>query len=287
VASDPQVIVLVARHDLPANTMIDASLVAEQKILRSKAPDQALSASVQAIGKVTNAPLLEGQAFRKDSFVTDGSGPQLAASFAPGKRAVAISLSDAAGLDGVLYPGSIVDLILTTKGSGNAEAARSRIVLETVPVLAIERQTVLAKDAEKQDGGKSVRNNSRRVTLLVDTRQAAIVQLAMNEGTLSLAMRNPLDKTLPDRSVISLAQLMPRKESGANWMQVLAATMLQAKASNSIPRPSAPQVAAPASPDPRHAPSNNWETTIIRGGSVEKVQFPIAAEETILSREGT
>jgi pilus assembly protein CpaB len=267
-------------------------VVAQQKIPRSKLPKDAITASVQAIGKVTAVPLLEGQAFRKDCFVTEGSGPQLAASFGPGKRAVAISISEAAGLDGVLYPGSVVDVILTTRNSGD-HAARSRIVLETVPVLAIERQTVLVKDAEKQDGGKSVRfgNNARRVTLLVDTKQAAIVQLAMSEGTISLAMRNPLDKTIPDRSTVSLAQLMPRQESGANWLAVLAMAMRQAKAREPAPPPVAavaptrsPELAIEKAAARQH---NNWETTIIRGASVEKVQFQVAADEPTLSREGT
>jgi pilus assembly protein CpaB len=285
---EPEVTVLVATRDIAPNTLIDGAAVAEQKVPRAKVPEQALSASVQAIGKVTALPVLKGQAFRRDVFVTEGSGPQLAASFPPGKRAVAISLSDAAGLDGVLYPGSVVDIILTVKSGMANEPGRSRTVLEAVPVLAIERQTVIAKDAEKQDGGSGKNSNSRRVTLLVNSTQAAVVQLAMNEGTLSLAMRNPLDKNVADRNQIDLQQIMPKKENGASFMEVLAMTLAKAAAARAAapapapaPEPataaSAPAAAPPVTLAPAK-PKPAWETIIIRGGAVEKVEFPDSPE---------
>jgi pilus assembly protein CpaB len=291
---EPEVTVLVATRDIAPNTLVDGAAVAEQKMPRAKDPEQAHSASVQAIGKVTALPVLKGQAFRRDVFVTEGSGPQLAASFPPGKRAVAISLSDAAGLDGVLYPGSVVDIILTVKSGMANEVGRSRTVLEAVPVLAIERQTVIAKDAEKQDGGVASKNiNSRRVTLLVDSTQAAVVQLALNEGTLSLAMRNPLDKNLADRNQVSLQQLMPKKENGSSFMEALAMTLAKAAAARRaapVPEPERPvaQAPAPAAPAvtlPPVKPKPAWETIIIRGGAVEKIEFPDSPEMRELAQK--
>jgi hypothetical protein len=73
-------------------------------------------------------------------------------------------------------------------------------------------------------------------------------------------------------------------------MQALALAMLQAKARSPVPSPAvAPTATAPAAPGASTAPasSRSWEITIIRGGSVEKVQFPLAPEDTMLSREGT
>jgi pilus assembly protein CpaB len=303
IAGDGEVTVLVATRDLGVNTLIDGAAVEEQKILRSKVPDQALSNAVQAIGKVTGVPVLKGQAFARDMFVTEGSGAKLAASFAPGMRAVAISLSDAAGLDGVLYPGSVVDVILTVKGN---DYARSKTVLESVPVLAIERQTVIAKDAEKQDGGTANKgSNSRRVTLLVNSKQAAIVQLALNEGTLSLAMRNPQDKNFADKSAVSLQQLLPKRESDTSWIGALAAVMAKAAAQ----RPTAPEPVAPPAPPPAPPvaiveamapttapavtvaapakPKPGWETVIIRGGAVEKVEFQEGPDAKALAQKGS
>lgn len=305
---EPEVTVLVASRDIAANTLIDGAAVAEQKVLRAKVPDQALSSPVQAIGKVTALPVLKGQAFRRDIFVTEGSGPQLAASFPPGKRAVAISLSDAAGLDGVLYPGSVVDLILTVRSSGNNDQSRSRTVLEAVPVLAIERQTVIAKDAEKQDAGAAGKaSNARRVTLLVDSRQASVVQLALNEGSLSLAMRNPLDKNQTDKTAVSLQQLMPRKENNTSWIDALALTLARAAAANRRATPEVPRAATPPPPPPTPAapvaqspatapavtllppvkPKPAWETIIIRGAVIEKIEFADSPETSTIAQKGS
>src|ERR1041384_5845969 len=79
--AETEVTVLVAKHDIAPNTLIDGSAISEQKIAKSKAPPQSLSTPVEAIGKVIATAVVEGQAFRKDMFQTEGSGAQLVASF--------------------------------------------------------------------------------------------------------------------------------------------------------------------------------------------------------------
>ena len=46
------------------------------------------------------------------------------------------------------------------------------------------------------------------MTLLVDTKQAKALSLAMDQGTLSLALRNPLDGSETDKEIVSVHSLI-------------------------------------------------------------------------------
>ena len=70
-------------------------------------------------------------------------------------------------------------------------------MLSTKISLAIEQQTVVSpgKTVSEMENVSSRATDVRCVTLLVDSRQANALQLAMEQGVLSLALRNPLDAT--------------------------------------------------------------------------------------------
>jgi Flp pilus assembly protein CpaB len=105
-----------------------------------------------------------------------------------------------------------------------------------------------SKVANPVDGGRA--NESHCVTLLVDSKQAKALQLAMEQGTLSLALRNPLDVADADRDAFWAASLMGNGVQRGNG-----------------------QGARPTLAIPAEAP--RWEMTIMRGGAVETKSFPM------------
>src|SRR5205085_9753542 len=137
----------VAARDISQLSLVDGQSIELRKVPRSKLPPQALTLSVEAVGKIMAVPALAGEAFRKDMVVTEGAGAELAASLPEGKRAVAISVAEFGGLLGILYPGSVVDVMLTVRGDTSNGGGMSRTVLTRVPVLAVGADTVVAKDA--------------------------------------------------------------------------------------------------------------------------------------------
>ena len=65
----------------------------------------------QVVGRAVIKPMVAGQPFTRTSFVPEGTGPHLAAILQPGMRAVTVQVSEYAGLEGILYPGSVVDVL--------------------------------------------------------------------------------------------------------------------------------------------------------------------------------
>lgn len=194
----PQAKVLVATRDLPAMTIVDAGSVTTKTVGLEAAPAERLSDAVQAIGKVLVVPMTEGQAFTKHSFVSDGSGAQLAAALPNGKRAVTVALESDASLRTLIYPGCLVDVITSFKSSSSSGAS-ARTLLQNVQVLAVEDKTIVTS-AKTEPGSPVLRQEVGRkclVTLMVDLEQARLLQAAQREGSVSLALRNPLDTTQP------------------------------------------------------------------------------------------
>ena len=109
-------------------------------------------------------------------------------------RAVGVSLAGSSGLQGLLYAGCNVDVLVTTKGGRNSEP-RTKVLLERVRVLGIEDQTIVSGEKSRGSSGRSYRRNEM-VVLMLDAQQARILQSAAAAGRLSLAMRHPLDEAM-------------------------------------------------------------------------------------------
>jgi pilus assembly protein CpaB len=135
------------------------------------------------------------------SSVTGADG--VASLIEPGKRAVSVSVADAASAGGLIQPRAHVDVLFTKTGS-MAEAVTTT-VLEDVVVLSIGRNVeaagaVAATGAAPAPAAPSTGNRS--VTLLVTPEQARVVELAKNQGKISLTLRNPKD-TAKSEEVLS------------------------------------------------------------------------------------
>ena len=143
-------------------------------------------------------------------------------------------VNDVIGVAGFALPGNYVDIIVHTErdpvaGGQSARGALhvSKIVLERILVLAVAQE--VARDETKP---KVV----NAVTLEVTPEQAENLDLARGVGTLSMALRNQVDLTLPATAGATKLTLLDDKPAPA---VVIAAAP---------PKPSAPKRAAPARP---------------------------------------
>lgn len=196
------VTVLVATDAIPAMSVLTLDHIQEKNLPREQAPEGYFSDSSQITGKVLSVPMIPGQAFTKRVFSHEGSGSLLASVLPPGKRAVNVSLQNSAGLDGLLYPGSLVDVLATFRLSSNSDLgnAVSTTLLENVEVLGVDNLTVTAPPTGPEDTIASQKSKSQEimVTLMVEAKQAEALQLATEHGVVSLALRNPRDTDLLD-----------------------------------------------------------------------------------------
>ncbi|MFW6279735.1 MAG: Flp pilus assembly protein CpaB [Planctomycetota bacterium] len=191
----PQSIVTAA-GDLDAMTVIDGSTITMTELDPEAVPEGALRAPEQAIGRVLATQMRSGQVLTERVFISSGTGPQMAAVLSPGKRAVQLSLAPHSGLRGLLYPGSLVDVLLSAQvddgGSGTGKRFVSVPLLQGIQILAVGRRTVLGAPSDDNTGPEE--RGRLLVTLRVDPKQARALQLGQEKGMLSLALRNPFDR---------------------------------------------------------------------------------------------
>ncbi len=276
--------IVVAARPLDAFTVVRSDCVTTRTLPAADAPQGCLSDTAHVIGKALRVPMAEGELFTRDCFATDNS-PQSVASklLPPGKRAKAVALSDDAAMHGLLYPGCMVDVLWVFNSRVASNNPTSRTLLENVPVLAVGRETALSSENALEDAlSPSSRSRNRSlVTLLVDSQQAEALQLAMDQGSISLALRNPTDALTVAPPPMSLSRLTGESfslDAAAEAMKsLLAAVGQMGKGFGGTQGGVAP---APA-PAPQ---LKEWETTIIRGGQkTETAKFVIPAAEAPLS----
>jgi Flp pilus assembly protein CpaB len=127
----------------------------------------------------TNEPILQG----KLSNPTSVEG--VSSTIEPGYRAVSVPITDVSGVAGLIQPGSKVDVLFTRPGS-MAEATTSTI-LQNVKVLSTGKTVALGQTPDPKAPKSQV------VTLVLTPAEAQKLELAKNEGKISLSLRNPLD----------------------------------------------------------------------------------------------
>jgi pilus assembly protein CpaB len=132
-------------------------------------------------GMVVRAPLVEGEPVTFAKVVKARGAGFMAATIAPGMRAVSIPVSVASLAGGFILPNNRVDIILTVVTNDSPRHGTTRTVLNDVRVLAIDQA------AENKDQ-KAV-SDVKTVTLELSPEQARSVATAQALGTLSLALR--------------------------------------------------------------------------------------------------
>lgn len=266
VKAETDVDVLVAVREIQPMSVIDSAAVVSKKVPKSQVPENALLNPVQVVGKVLTTRMVPDQPFTKSCFAREGAGVYLAAAVPPGKRAMSISLTDWSGMAGLLYPGSVVDVLVSFKTLG-VESRReqtemmSTTLLQGMQVLAIGAQSIADDEyQDKQAGAMAQRGqiNFRMITLLVDPKQAEILQLATQSGSIALAMRNPLDSGEELRRLTRAREISP--STGATSV----VTSIEPDPFTDVPEPAA-----------SITPPNEWETTIIRGKKSQIRTFPM------------
>jgi len=259
--------VILAAKSMPAMSVVTSSSIIKDKVAKEKLPEGYLSVPIQAIGRVLSMPVVEGQVLTQSCFITEGTGQHLATAIPHGMRAVGVTLAGYSITGGLLYPGCMVDVLVAFRLPSNDRVkgqAISTTLLHDVEVLAVESATVASKPKKE---GEQRQPEGRRVTLLVDPEQAEALQLAMENGNISLAVRNPLDKRPVDTDVTVL-----NENNLASLGSIMEPTVLRHE-DNSID--SAKET------DDLLGRSPQWNVTIIRGREITDQGVKVPTDELV------
>jgi pilus assembly protein CpaB len=153
-------------------------------------PANAISDPKDVIGRGLVLPVIENEPFLPMKLASKDAGSGLPPVIPPGLRAVSVRVNEVIGVAGYVLPGTRVDVVATVSPTGNGADMTSKVILTNVQVLAagtkIDRET---------DKNKPMPVSV--VTMLVNPEEAERLTLASTEGKIQLALRNPLDKTIP------------------------------------------------------------------------------------------
>jgi pilus assembly protein CpaB len=204
--------IVVAAHDLPIGTKLDAAALKTARWSRDAVPPgaytdtQALAGAFVKSGFVANEPIVASKLFTGQ--MAGGVMPLL---IPPGMRAMSVQVDEVADIAGFVQPHTRVD-ILVAISQGTDQQSFSRIVLQNVEVLAV------AQEIEQTEDKPTV---VKVVTLLVTPADAEKLGLASHEGSLKLAMRNYSDNKVVSTSGANIKDLL--RTGGAASMPLMQA----------------------------------------------------------------
>ena len=188
----------------------------------------------ELVGRGLIQPVSQNEPLLPTKLAPVGAGAGLPPMIPDGMRAVSVRVNDVIGVAGYVLPGTKVDVLVSISPTNQSTDMTSKVILTNVTVLTAG--TRIERDVEKDNKPISV----SVVTLLVDPLQSEALTLASTEGKIQLALRNPLDKTMPPTPGIRPAFLL-----GQSAAPRAAVAVGRVARSAAAPAPLAPTVAAP------------------------------------------
>jgi pilus assembly protein CpaB len=193
---------VAAVRDMPAGTRLRKTDIKAVRIPQKDVPKAAVAEEKDALDRVLLYPVNSNELLVGTRLSSLLGAEGIPATIQPGKRAIAVPITDASGVAGLIQPHSRVDVLFSRTGA-LAEASTSTI-LQDVEVLAVGRLTQAGQIADPKAPRVPV------ATLLVTPEDARKLELAKNQGKISLALRNPLDRSVAsDTRALTLDALDP------------------------------------------------------------------------------
>jgi pilus assembly protein CpaB len=179
--------VMAAVHDLQVGQMVRKGDLKKVSVLPRDIPKGAVVSEKEALGRVALYPINANEPVVNNGLSQLAGADGIPATIPPGYRAVSITITDVSGVAGLAQPGAHVDVLFTRPGT-MAEAITSTI-LQNVRVLAVGHTVQLGQAVDLKAPKVPV------ATLVVTPEDAQKLELAKNQGRISLSLRNPLDGT--------------------------------------------------------------------------------------------
>ena len=182
--------VVVASVDVQLGNRLNAQMLTTVDWPSASIPAGAFRDVKEVQERVLRTAVLRGEPILDGKLAPVGTQGGLSAVIAEGKRAMTVRVNDVVGVAGFALPGNYVDVVVSAQQSvakGEEPRQISKTVLEHVLVLAV------AQEASRDDTKPKVVNAA---TLELSLEDSEKLDLARSVGTLSLVLRNQMDKKM-------------------------------------------------------------------------------------------
>ncbi len=254
--------IVVAAKDIPMGDVITAEMLRTEPWPAEKIPSGAHRDPQNVLGRrpktriYAGTPILEKQLLGKGESAVDPTEH-----IPPGYRVVSVQVDEVIGAGRLIRPGDRVDLLVFIQRNlqrGIPETI-TRTVLQDVKVFAVGDQF----DLQEAEGKRSI--TARSVSLLVTPRQAEILMLATQLGTIRLSLRSHVDD-----KVVELTGSSPR-DLGAGPSEP---PQLELPPPTLFPPLPQPLVAADKDQHCQDCePADRWEVRLIEGSQVRHLKL--------------
>src|SRR5215470_16938270 len=191
--------VVVATNNIPVGARIQDKDVRLVHLPAEAIPPEGFRHMERTIGRGVVQSISSGEFVLNSKLAPENGGSGLTSMIPPGMRAVSVRVNDFSSVSGFVQPGSRVDVLMTGTPNGSTEP-QTITVLRNVSVLANGQKldrNVLSNESQ----------NSPVITLAVSPDDAAKLALAMNQGHIQLALRNPLDTSQSEVAAVGMHSL--------------------------------------------------------------------------------
>jgi pilus assembly protein CpaB len=198
--------VVVAAVDIELGSRINPQMLTTVEWPAGSVPAGAFNDVKALQDRVTRVGIPRGDAVLDRKLAPPGTTGGLSAVIAEGKRAMTVRVNDVVGVAGFALPGNYVDVMVNAqqdRAKSDGPSQISLTVLEQVLVLAV------AQEANRDETKPRVVS---AVTLELSPADAEKLDLARSVGTLSLVLRNQLDKRQVATRGITRSELLGLKE---------------------------------------------------------------------------
>jgi pilus assembly protein CpaB len=270
----PTVPIVVAAADIPVGSVITAEMIRTEPWPRPKIPLGAQTNPEEVVGRrpktriYANTPILENQLLARGDRAVDPTEH-----IPPGYRVVSVQVDEVIGAGRLIRPGDRVDLLVFIQRNPQRGIPETitRTVLQDVRVFAVGDQF----DLEDVENKRSIA--ARSVSLLVTPRQAEMLMLATELGSIRLSLRS-----YADDSVVDLPGSSPR-DLGAAPLEsppsLPGSGLLVGVGPAPGPSTASQQTATPEG-EQSDSPQPTWTLRLIEGSKVRQLQMVALSSDT-------
>jgi Flp pilus assembly protein CpaB len=238
---------VVAAKDVPLGTTLTEGDVTEQEVKTADKPATAYTFKSEVVGRTVTTQLTKGQLIDANAFAVSTVNPDVARLLDPGKRAIAVSVSQVSGVGTLIKPGDRVDVVLAMQAATNPIVIEKAPTREGQPLTTVRNFEAVGDDLLNKTSVKVLVENLRVVGTLVappptdqngqpvtttgqapaydpneakaqlvllevTPQQAELIRFTQLDGNLSLVLRAPGDEAAPPVTTtgITLRELVDR-----------------------------------------------------------------------------
>lgn len=211
--------VVIAKDNIPANTIITKDMLAGESYHKDFVPNEAILASdfTRVIGMRVTVDVAKSEPLLTSHFeegATSTLAPKMLSNMVlPGERAITIMVDEQTGVAGLLRPADHVDIIGTFLKPGKKQRITTITIIQNLPVLAVGSMVGVGLKSNVTERSS---RGYRSVTLSVTLEEAEILTFAQQKTRLSMVLRNAEDsetiEELPEVNFDSIFEPEVRKK---------------------------------------------------------------------------